>query len=195
MKYKIGVFGSASGELKSDVIEKAKELGQILADYSIEIITGACSGLPYQVAAEAEKNGISIFGYSPELNLEGQKKFTPKDDLTIYKKIFFVPRTFEYCNNKLVCKKYRNVTSTANCDAGIIISERWGTMNEFTNLYDMGKIIGVLTGIGGIADEIEKLNKKIVKQSKAKIIFNSSPASLVNDIINELNKRVKGDPL
>ena len=62
-------------------------------------------------------------------------------------------------------KKYRNVSSTANCDAGIIISGRWGTMNEFTNLYDMGKVIGILTETSGVADEIKNLSKKINKET------------------------------
>lgn len=188
MRYKIGIFGSAEGS-DEIIIQKAVNLGQTLSNYPVELITGACSGLPYQVAFEAAKNGVPVFGYSPMLNIKGQKQFTPTDDLSIYKKVFFTPKTFDFCNNSLVCKKYRNVVSTANCDAGIIISGRWGTMNEFTNLYDMGKIIGILTGTGGIADEIEKLNSKIIKKSKAKIIFNNSPMKLVNDIINELNKQ------
>lgn len=59
---------------------------------------------------------------------------------------------------------YHNVLTTAACDAGIIIAGRWGSMNEFTNLYDMGKVIGVLTGTGGIADELPQLLKKISKK-------------------------------
>lgn len=189
-KYKIGIFGSAVDE-NQKAVKKARILGKILARYNLTIITGACSGIPYQVASEAAKNGTSILGYSPELNIEGQKRFTPKDDLKIYKKIYFVPKTFEFYNDSLVCKKYRNVISTANCDAGIIISGRWGTMNEFTNLYDMGKVIGVLTRTGGIADELIKLNKKITKKSKATIFFDSCPKTLIDNIIKELNSRNK----
>jgi predicted Rossmann-fold nucleotide-binding protein len=48
MKYKIGVFGSAAGELDK-VIPKAKELGRELAAYNqkVIVVTGGCSGLPY----------------------------------------------------------------------------------------------------------------------------------------------------
>lgn len=188
MKYKIGVFASAvnEGEITD---KKARALAEILGEYDIDIITGACSGIPYLVASKAHKKGIDIFGYSPVLNFSEQKKFTPDDDLSIYKKIYFVPKSFELSSNPDACKKYRNVISTANCDAGIIVAGRWGTMNEFTNLYDMGKVIGVLTKTGGIADELQKLDKKIKKKSKAKIFFNSSPEKLVKDIIDELNKK------
>lgn len=185
--YKIGIFGSSAGEIEANSEEKAKELGRVLSNYKFTIITGACRGLPYLVAKEASKNGNPVWGYSPKLDLEGQKIFTPKDDLSIYKKIIYIPKNFEFSENEQVCKKYRNVISTANCDAGIIISGRWGTMNEFTNLYDMGKVIGVLTGTGGIADELENLSKKIKKKTKARIIFNKSPKELVNEVINEMS--------
>ncbi len=189
MIYKIGVFGSAAGKIETEVKENAKELGKTLNNYQVGIITGACSGLPYLIAFEASKKGNSVWGYSPKPDLNGQKEFTPKDDLSIYKKLIFISKNFEFVSNDLVSKKYRNVISTANCDAGIIISGRWGTMNEFTNLYDMGKVIGILTKTGGIADELPRLIKKISKKSKSKIFFSSSPKELVGMIIKELKLR------
>src|SRR6185437_8568184 len=109
---------------------------------------------------------------------------------SLYEKLFYIPSDYPFKNNHLVTRKYRNVSSTAICDAGIIISGRWGTLNEFTNLYDMGKLIGVLTSTGGIADELEDLNKKIYKPGKAKIIFNNDPEALVKKIIAELEQSV-----
>lgn len=191
MKFKIGVFGSNAEELETSVIEKAKQIGKELARYKIIIITGASSGLPYHAAQEAAKKGAEIWGYSPVSNVENQKRFAPNDDISIYKKLIFVPKIFLLSNNLESSKKYRNVVSTATCDAGIIISGRWGTLNEFTNLYDMGKIIGVLTGTRGVADELPTLTQKISKKSKAKIIFSSSPKELVKKVIKELKSRTK----
>lgn len=190
-KYKIGVFGSNAEELSISTIGKAKQIGEELANYSIIIITGASSGLPYHAAQEAAKKGIGVWGYSPVANVKDQKIFTPNDDISIYKRLIFIPKDFEFSSDPQVSKKYRNVISTANCDAGIIISGRWGTLNEFTNLYDMGKIIGVLTNTGGIADQLPVLTQKIHKKSKAKIIFSSSPKELVEKVIKELKTRVK----
>jgi len=189
MKYKIGVFGSNAEELSAKLIKKAKQIGRELADHKVVIITGGSSGLPYQAAHEAAKKGIDAWGYSPVNDIKNQKRFAPNDDISIYKKLIFVPKNFLFSSNQDVSKKYRNVISTANCDAGIIVSGRWGTLNEFTNLYDMGKIIGVLTNTGGIADELPKLSKKISKKSKARIIFSNSPRELVEKVIKELNGR------
>lgn len=62
------------------------------------------------------------------------KKITNGDDVSKYAKVFYIPKDFASQYDLQVCRKYRNVTSTANCDAGIIISGRWGTMNEFTKM-------------------------------------------------------------
>ncbi len=188
MKFKIGIYGSSAGEL--DVAtSKAKELGRLLGEYKEEIIviTGACSGIPYVVAYAAAKHGVEIWGYSPKLDIDGQKQFTPHDDVSIYTKLIYVPHDFSYANDDLVSKKYRNVVSTANADCGIIISGRWGSLNEFTNLIDFGKTVGVLTGTGGIADELEVLSKKISKKGQGKVIFESDPSRLLEQIMKCLS--------
>lgn len=187
MKYKIGVFGSSAGEIEK-IIPKARKLGEALASKNIILITGACAGLPFEAANAAHKLGTEIWGYSQTANLENQQKLVLSDN-SIYSKLYYIPINYEFASNHLVTRKYRNVTSTANCDAGIIISGRWGTLNEFTNLYDMGKIIGVLIQTGGIADELENLNKKIHKPGKAKIFFESDPEKLVEKILEELSKK------
>ena len=188
MTYKIGVFGSSAGDLKS-VLPKANTLGKTLAQQNVIVLTGAAQGLPYEIASAAFKHGADVWGYSQFIDAKIEKKILSELDFSIFKKIFYIPKDFEFASNRYVSKKYRNVTSTANCDAGIIISGRWGSMNEFTNLYDMEKVIGVLTGTGGVADELEDLKKKIDKPKNAVVIFNDNPEELVKQILIEIEKR------
>jgi len=190
MIYKIGVFGSAVNHHKIDE-KRVEMLVNELSKEKVVILTGACSGVPYQIASKFAEKNIEVHGYSPEIDLKNQKKLTPEDNLLIYKKLIFSPKCFENISDPESRKKYRNVISTATCDAGIIIAGRWGTLNEFTNLHDMGKVIGVLTKTGGIADELPKLCKKIDKKSKAKVFFNSNPKTLVKEVMNELKSRTK----
>jgi len=199
MKYKIGVYGSSVNEAEK-TITVAKELGRELAKQDVIVITGACTGMPYIVAYEARQYGTELWGYSPVLDDQSLKTLYPEDDITIYTKIFHIPQNYrelffirpgdEFKVQKRAFQKYRNVISTANVDAGIIISGRWGTMNEFTNLHDMGKVIGVLTGTGGIADEIEYLQSKIRKKTESKVIFDNSPKKLIKKVLAELDKRI-----
>lgn len=189
MAFKIGVFGSAEGDFEK-VLTKAHKLGEELAKHDVTLITGASAGLPYEVVKTARSKGTKdIWGFSQAVDLENQNLHNPDTDASVFSRLIYVPKDFEFVSDPQVCRKYRNVTSTANCDGGIIISGRWGTLNEFTNLYDMGKVIGVLIGTNGVADELLDLSKKINKPSKAKIIFNSDPKELINQVISELEKK------
>ncbi len=190
MKYKIGIFGSGIDEAhhSRDTIEK---LGKALADSDVILITGAGKGLPQKIisAAYTSNKNIEIWGFSPYHTLKSQQQGTPEVDTSIFQKLIFVPTNYHFRTDIHICRKYRNVTSTATCDAGIIISGRWGTLNEFTNLHDMGKVIGILIKSGGISDELFSLTKKIVKESSAKVLFDDSPLRLVSAILKELDYR------
>jgi predicted Rossmann-fold nucleotide-binding protein len=47
------------------------------------------------------------------------------------------------------------VVLVRSCDIVIFLSGSIGSLNEFTIAYDEGKVIGCLTGTGGVADEVE----------------------------------------
>jgi predicted Rossmann-fold nucleotide-binding protein len=190
MKYKIGIFGSSAGDMTS-VMPKAEELGRVLAGLAdcVIIVTGGCAGLPYVVAKEAASEGVEVWGFSAELDMEQLRLTAPDDDHTIYSKLEFVPQDYVFAANRRARMKYRNVISTATCDAGIIISGRWGSLNEFTNLIDLQKTVGVLTSTGGIADELPELSRKISKEGQGEIIFNSDPEKLIAAILAKLAQR------
>jgi predicted Rossmann-fold nucleotide-binding protein len=71
-------------------------------------------------------------------------------------------------------------------DAGIIISGGWGSLNEFTTLLYDGKPIGILTGTGGLADELAGWFPKLRKKSASKVLFSDNPEDLVSLLIDEL---------
>jgi predicted Rossmann-fold nucleotide-binding protein len=191
MTYKIGVYGSNISEGESAVL-LGKELGQALALHHCIVITGACSGMPYVVAHEAKQHGAEVWGFSPELDDAAQKKAYPNDDISIYDRLVYVPQhykelfivSFTSQTSDLAARlKYRNVISTANCDAGIVISGGWGTLNEVTNLIYDGKPIGVLTDTGGLADELESWYPKLRKKSATKVLFEQNPEMLVTQLL------------
>lgn len=189
MKYKIGIFGSALGETE-EMKKKARELGEVLSKTDSILITGACTGLPYDVVSTAHflSNATEIWGYSPAYDFEEQKSLSQGTDNSIYTKLFYTPREFPVADVS-ARRKYRNVLSTFASDAGIIVSGRWGTMNEFTNLFDMGKIIGVLVGTGGAADNLADWNERIKKKSNAVLLYESDPKKLVELIFKEIANR------
>ncbi len=194
-KWKIGVYGSGflTDENKQTPIFIATQtVGKELANHGAIVVTGACSGLPYVAARAARESSGEVWGFAPAKDYASYVILEPRGkhtDKSLYTKMFFVPKDFEFINWHEACCKYRNVTSTASSDAGIIISGKWGTLNEFTNLVDFQKVIGVLVGTGGTADEIPNLWKKIKKAgNKSKVIFDSDPIELVKKVIGELEK-------
>lgn len=189
MKQKIGIFGSAVDD-NPQVLDKARELGSILAKHDVIFVSGATTGISDVIlgAAKEQNPDIEVWGY-PAFQNRKALSVEIGESVELYSKLVFIQDSFPFKENVGVSRKYRNVISTATVDAGIIVSGRWGTLNEFTNLHDMGKVIGVLTETGGIADALPDLYKKIYKPGKAVVIFKNSPQKLVSDILDLLSLR------
>lgn len=192
--YKIGVYGSNvnEGEAASRL---GKLLGKTLAERGCVVITGACSGMPYVVARAAAEQGAEVWGFTPELDFASQQAAYPGDDMAIYTRIVYMPQDYRglfgasslpaYLDHAARLK-YRNVVSTVNADAGIIISGSWGTLNEFTNLIYDGKPIGVLLGTGGLADELGDFYPRLRKRSSSVVLFENDPERLVDALLRAL---------
>ena len=167
MKIKIGVMGSA--EEMPDVCEKAKALGRAIAARDAILLTGATTGLVYATGKAARDAGATHVGISPAHNTEEHvmKYALPLDagDAIIYTGFGL---------------KGRNVVLVRSCDIVIFISGSIGSLNEFTIAYDEGKVIGCLTGTGGVADEVERLTETFPKQTKSRLFYDDDPVRLID---------------
>ena len=84
--------------------------------------------------------------------------------------------------------KGRNVVLVRSCDVVLFIAGSIGSLNEFTIAYDEGKIIGCLTGTGGVADEIKRIVATFQKQTKARIFYNDNPKLLIDTCLDLLKQ-------
>lgn len=177
MKIKIGVMGSANDTLPEGVSEtlqmKAESLGQAIAETDKAIIlTGATTGLPCIAGKAAREAGAFHTGISPAEN-EREHRYVynlPTDncDCLIYTGFGL---------------KGRNVVLVRSCDIVVFIGGSIGSLNELTIACDEGKIIGCLTGTGGVADEAESLLKKFPKKNRAKFFQNDDPKLLIKNCL------------
>jgi uncharacterized protein (TIGR00725 family) len=151
---KIGVYGSAAGVVDS-VIPKAMEIGRQIALNGHIVVTGACTGLPYEAVKGARETGGKSIGYSPAKDL--------KDHISHYKFPKDAADDLIFTGAGL---KGRNVLSVEGCEACVFISGRMGTLNEFTIAYDNGKIIGILSGTGGMTDLVYDIVQYLKKEKK-----------------------------
>jgi len=184
---KIGVFGSAAGTAASN--EKlAKQVGIEIARRGHVLISGACLGLPFAAAEAAKSAGGHNIGYTAVTDAT-QHEAVMGTPLSLYDELVTIPKDYRHKDNALVCKKYRNVASVAACDACVFISGRWGTINEFSNAFDMGIVMGILTHSGGFSAHVEMLVNTLGKASKGTICYNADPASLIQLIETACDNR------
>jgi uncharacterized protein (TIGR00725 family) len=177
LKYKICVSGSAETEYCTPgTVEKAMMIGRLIAEHGMVLVTGATTGIPYWSAKGAKEAGGIVIGLSPAASKAAHIKtyHLPVDfhDLIVY-------TGFDYAG--------RNLLLTRAADAVITIYGRIGTLNEFTIAFEDKKPQGILTGTGGVSDELHEL---LIKSHRGmgKTVFDSDPATLVNRVVALIDK-------
>jgi uncharacterized protein (TIGR00725 family) len=168
MRTKVGVMGSAapdSARLDSGrvLVEKAEQLGQAIAKRDAVLFTGATTGLVYVVGKAAHDAGCFHVGISPASN--------ESEHVELYHLPLDACDTIVYTGFGL---KGRNVVLVRSAEIVLFVAGAMGTLNEFTIAHDEGKIIGCLTGTGGVADESEFVLQKFGKRATASRVFTSS---------------------
>ena len=178
--FKICVSGAAAGPTVKAGAVLAYEVGRQIALQGAVLLTGATTGLPYEAARGNFEHGGLCIGFSPAAtplsHVRAYKLPTAFHDVIVY-------TGFDYSG--------RNLLLTRSADAVITIGGRMGTLNEFTIAFEDRKLIGVLAGSGGMADEIPHLLHTAHKNIGEHVIYDSDPKSLVNRLMTELIARDK----
>ncbi len=181
MQYKIAVSGSASNNCAKGAFKKAYEAGRQIALQGCVLITGATIGIPEWATRGAKSVGGVSIGLSPAVSKQAHVHTyhlpTRYMDLIIY-------TGFDYSG--------RNMLMTRSCDAVITICGRIGTLNEFTTAFEDRRVMGVLTGTGGVESEIDEI-LKLAKRGRKRIVFDSDPKKLVEKVIKliRINEKQK----
>jgi len=169
MKIKVGVMGSAEEAPSGILRAKAIALGTVIAARDMILLTGATTGLVYATGKAAHGAGAMHIGVSPagdeREHVERYGLPTDACDAIIYTGFGL---------------KGRNVVLVRSCDVALFISGSIGSLNEFTIAYDEGKVIGCLTGTGGVADEVERLIATFKKETKARVFYDEDPEKLID---------------
>ena len=177
LKYKICVSGAARTDFcADDAMTKTKELGREIIKQGGIVLTGATTGAPYWAAIGAkEEGGISI-GFSPAASEAAHIK-SYHLSVDYYDMIIYTG--FEYAG--------RNLILTRAADAVVFICGRLGTLNEFTIAFEDKKPMGILTGTGGMADEIKEIVEK-GHRGPGKIVYDDDPKVLITKLIELIKK-------
>jgi uncharacterized protein (TIGR00725 family) len=165
---KVGVMGSAGGQMAAGALEKCREMGRAIAEEGCAILTGGCPGLPHEAIIGCKERGGITIGVSPAISFEEHvnRYGSPIDHIDV----------MIYTGAGLMGRETIGVRS---CDIVIIVGGRSGTLGEFAIAYDEGRLIGVLTGTGGVADHIDDILPVIEKPTGSRIFFDEDPRALV----------------
>ena len=178
MRTAFGVMGSASGEVDPDVAAAATRLGRAIAAQGCALVTGGCPGLPHLAVLGAAAAGGLVVGVSPALSekehVDRYSSPTEGYDLMIY------------TGSGLMGREVVNIRSS---DIVVILGGHSGTLGEFAIAYDEGRIIGVLTGSGGIADMVDDLIVSIGKETGAVVVYDDDPERLVARLLDAWSRR------
>ena len=180
MKLKIGVMGSAQGPIieNQENIRESIELGHYIAKADCILVNGACPGLPDEAAFGAHKAGGLVMGISPAFSEKEhiEKYKSPKDyyDIILYTGLGLMER---------------DIINIRSSDAIILMGGGIGTLNEFTVAYDEDKVIGVLSGSGGVSNRIEDIVEICHREIGDNIVFDEDPKKLLDKVLNAIKKQ------
>ena len=175
---RIGVYGSSTANFTVRATEVARQLGRLIAQRGHTLVTGACVGVPYEAVKGAREIGGESDGFSAYPDLESHRR--GGDPTEGFTRFVFVPADYEHARDLRIARKYRNLSSVASCDACTFVSGQYGTLNEFTNAYDLLKPCGIVTETGGFADLLPMLTEKVQKQPRPPIVFSPDPGELMD---------------
>lgn len=150
-------------------------IGQEIARADCILVNGACPGLPDEAAFGAKNAGGLTMGISPAFS-EHEHTVTYKSPNENYDIIL-------YTGMGLMERDLINIRSS---DAIIILGGGIGTLNEFTVAFDEGKVIGVLTGSGGVSNHVEEILEICDRQMEDFVVFDDDPKILVEKVLDKL---------
>jgi uncharacterized protein (TIGR00725 family) len=172
VKLTIGVMGSSGGDLADEIKLRAFRLGEAIAEQGAVLITGGCPGLPYEAVRGAKAKGGLVVGISPGLSIDEHrgKYRSPVEGFDV----------LIYTGSGLMGREITNIRS---CDMVVIVGGRTGTLGELAIAYDEGRLIGVLTGTGGITVLVEEIIRVSGKDTGARVVYEDDPVRLIDRLL------------
>lgn len=180
---RIGVMGSAGGIIDAGVVERCTALGRAIAESGACLLTGACPGLPHAAVLGAHEVGGHVIGISPAVSL--------MDHVETFGSPYREYDVMIFTGLGLMGRELVNIRTS---DIVILVGGRSGTLGEFAIAYEEGKLIGVLTGTGGITDLMPEIVDRLGKQTGSVVVYESDPLALVADLMTRYRPTIDLSP-
>jgi uncharacterized protein (TIGR00725 family) len=179
LQIRIGVMGSADPVVEPELQRACQSLGRAIAEQGCCLLTGACTGLPHQTVLGAWSSGGHVIGISGAATLQ--------EHVAKFESPYREYDVMIFTGLGLMGRELINIYSS---DIVIVIGGRSGTLGEFAIAYEQGKLIGVLTGTGGITSSLPDLQKGLAgKKTGAEVIYDDDPVQLTRRLLDRHQSR------
>lgn len=172
VQIRIGVMGTADGDIDPPVLDLCRRLGHAVASRGCCLLTGACPGIPHEVVRAAKSAGGHVVGISPARSL--------KEHVEIYESPYREYDVLIFTGLGLMGRELINIYSS---DIVVVVGGRSGTLGEFAIAYEEGKLIGVVTGTGGITSALPVLEASLNKRTGSEVMYEAEPEVLVDRLL------------
>jgi uncharacterized protein (TIGR00725 family) len=172
VQIRIGVMGSASEPAAPTLAALSRKLGRAIAARGCCLLTGACPGLPHEAVLGATALGGHIVGISPAATL--------REHVETFGSPYREYDVLIFTGLGLMGRELVNIRSS---DIVVVMGGRSGTLGEFAIAYEEGKLIGVLTGTGGITDALCEVEASLRKETGAEVMYGADPVRLVDRLL------------
>jgi hypothetical protein len=173
VQIRIGVMGSAGEPMEPTVVALSRRLGWTIADRGCCLLTGACPGLPHEAVLGAKEVGGHVVGISPASSL--------REHVEVFGSPYREYDVLIFTGLGLMGRELVNIRSS---DIVVVMGGRSGTLGEFAIAYEEGKLIGVLTGTGGITDALHAVEASLRKPTGAEVLYDAQPVQLVDRLLD-----------
>jgi uncharacterized protein (TIGR00725 family) len=165
---RIGVMGAATEPTDPGVAARCRRLGRTIAERGACLLTGACPGLPHESVLGAKDVGGHVVGISPAASL--------REHVDVFKSPY---REYDVLIFTGLGAMGRELVNIRSSDIVVVIGGRSGTLGEFAIAYEEGKLIGVLTGTGGITEALASVEASLRKSTGAEVLYDAEPTQLI----------------
>lgn len=173
-------MGSADGAIDAPIAADCRSLGTTIATHGCCLLTGACPGIPHEVVLGARSAGGHVVGISPATSL--------REHVDTYHAPYAEYDVLVFTGMGLMGREIINIYSS---DIVVIVGGRSGTLGEFAIAYESGKLIGVLSGSGGITGAIPDLETALaVKDTGAQVFYDDAPERLIDRMLERFRSEL-----
>ena len=173
VQIRVGVMGSASEPVEPTVAALSRRLGRAIAERGCCLLTGACPGLPHEAVLGAKELDGHIVGISPAATL--------REHVEMFGSPYREYEVLIFTGLGLMGRELVNIRSS---DIVVVLGGRSGTLGEFAIAYEEGKLIGVLSGTGGITEALRDMERALRKETGAEVIYDPDPVRLVDRLLD-----------